>query len=74
MLNNLVIMLRGAHNLPTYQTADAYSLLIYQTAYVLNLLMTKLHFVVYNYVTLLGESTSHLQMGGCHDDIQCPTV
>jgi len=55
-------------------TADAYSLLIYQTALILNLLMTKLHFVVYNYVAVLGESVTHLQIGGCHDDIQCPTI
>ena len=35
--------------------------------------MTKLHFV-YNYMTILGESVTHLQVGGCHDDIECHTV
>ena len=52
----------------------AYSQLIYQTALILNLLMTKLNFVVYNYVVILGKSVTHLQIGVCHDDIQCPTV
>ena len=55
-------------------TVGACRLLIYQTALIRNLLMTKLHIVVYNYVAILGESMTHLQIGGCHNDIQCPTV
>lgn len=66
--------MRGIQFTYLSNVAGAYSLLIYEAAFILNLLMTKLHFVVYNYVAILVESVTHLQIGGCHDDIQCPAV